>query len=105
MGVALSEVPRTWREMLSDYWGATSLHGAVYRRPHGVRWVHCARCRLPSPPSSQWQFCPFVPSAAKIAERVDAWATGTVLPAASPLTMKRMAEIIAREFARARANA
>jgi hypothetical protein len=51
MGVTLSEVPPTWREMLSDYWGATSLHASVFRTPRGLRWVHCNRCRSPSSPS------------------------------------------------------
>lgn len=93
-----------WIGALCNTWGATSLHAEVFRKPDGFRWVHCARCRLPAPPASQWRYCPFVPSVSKIAERVygiaaSAYEVGPPLPS-PPLTIKRMTEILAREFAK-----
>lgn len=44
-------VKSEWANELSDAWGATSLHAAVFHRPRGVQWVHCNACRSRSSPS------------------------------------------------------
>lgn len=46
-----AEIPREWRETLSEFWGAKSLHGSVFRQPRGCIWWHCAQCRMPSNPA------------------------------------------------------
>lgn len=38
-------------EALSQFWGATSLHGAVFRKPRGFSFWHCDKCRSPATPS------------------------------------------------------
>lgn len=40
-----------WTGDLCNTWGATSLHAEVFRKPQGVRWVHCFECYSPSTPS------------------------------------------------------
>lgn len=44
-------VPQPWADLLSEFWGANSLHGAIFRQPRGVVFWHCARCRVPTNPS------------------------------------------------------
>lgn len=43
--------PKEVCELLSDFWGATSLHGAVFKKPRGFIFWHCEDCRSPCSPT------------------------------------------------------
>lgn len=49
--VIKAPVPQPWADLLSEFWGARSLHGAVFRRPQGVVFWHCEGCRVPTNPT------------------------------------------------------